>query len=48
MYGLVKVFLVFKKLKTYSCVNQLLTITPEIFSSFNDNCEVRGIFVDMK
>ena len=37
-----------KKLKTYSCVNQLLTITPDIFSSFNDNCEVRGIFANMK
>ena len=25
-----------------SCVNQLLTITHEIFSSFDDNYEVRG------
>ena len=25
-----------------SCVNQLLTITHEIFSSFDDNYEVKG------
>ena len=27
-----------------SCVNQLLAITHEIFSSFDDNYEVRGVF----
>ena len=30
-----------------SCVNQLLAITHEIFSSFDDNYEVRGVFPDI-
>ena len=30
-----------------SCVNQLLAITHEIFSSFHDNYEVRGVFLDI-
>ena len=30
-----------------SCVNQLLAITHEIFSSFDNNYEVRGIFLDI-
>ena len=30
-----------------SCVNQLLAITHEIFSSFDDNYEVRGVFLDI-
>ena len=30
-----------------SCVNQLLTITHEIFSSFDDNYEARGVFLDI-
>ena len=28
-------------------VNQLLAITHEIFSSFDDNCEVRRVFLDI-
>ena len=31
----------------YSCVNQLLAITDEIFSGFHDNYEVRGVFLDI-
>ena len=30
-----------------SCINQLLAITHEIFSSFDDNYEVRGVFLDI-
>ena len=30
-----------------SCVNQLLAITHEIFFSFDNNYEVRGIFLDI-
>ena len=30
----------------YSCINQLLFITHEIYKSFNDGYEVRGIFLD--
>ena len=30
-----------------SCVNQLLAITHEIFSSFDDNYAVRGVFLDI-
>ena len=30
----------------YSCINQLLCITHEIYKSFNDGYEVRGIFLD--
>ena len=30
-----------------SCINQLLAITHEIFSSFDGNYEVRGVFLDI-
>ena len=30
-----------------SCVNQLLATTHEIFSSFDNNSEVRGVFLDI-
>ena len=30
-----------------SCVNQLLAITHKIFSSFDNNYEVRGVFLDI-
>ena len=30
-----------------SCINQLLAITHEICSSFDDNYEVRGVFLDI-
>ena len=30
-----------------SCVNQLLAITHQIFSSFDYNCEVRGVLLDI-
>ena len=30
-----------------SCINQLLAITHEIFSSFDDNYQVRGVFLDI-
>ena len=30
-----------------SWVNKLLTITHQIFSSFDDNYEVKGIFLDI-
>ena len=30
-----------------SCINQLLAIIHEIFSGFNDNYEVKGVFLDM-
>ena len=30
-----------------SCINQLLSITHEIYKSFDDDWEVRGVFVDM-
>ena len=42
-----KVSLVFKILKTYSCLNQLLAITPEIISNFNGNYENRWVFLDI-
>ena len=29
------------------CVNQLIAITPEIYKSFDDGLEVRGVFVDI-
>ena len=29
-----------------SCVNQLLSITHEIYQSFDDNLEVRAVFLD--
>ena len=29
------------------CVNQLLVITHEIFSSFDDNYQVRGVLLDI-
>ena len=31
----------------YSCVNQLIAITHEIFKSFDDGHEVRGVFLDI-
>ena len=30
-----------------SCINQLLSITHEIYNSFDDGLEVRGIFLDI-
>ena len=30
-----------------SCINQLIYITHEIYKSFNDGCEVRGVFLDI-
>ena len=30
-----------------SCINQLLTITDEIYSSFDDRFEVRSVFLDI-
>ena len=42
-----KVSLVFKILKTYSCLNQLSAITPEIISNFNGNYENRWVFLDI-
>ena len=30
-----------------SCINQLLTITDEIYSSFDDRFEVRSVFLDL-
>ena len=30
-----------------SCINQLLSITHEIYKSFDDGYEVRGVFVDI-
>ena len=30
-----------------SCINQLLSITHEIYKSFDDGSEVRGIFLDI-
>ena len=30
-----------------SCINQLLSITHEIYSSFNDGFEVRSVFLDI-
>ena len=30
-----------------SCVNQLIAITHEIYKSFNDGLEVRGVFLDI-
>ena len=30
-----------------SCINQLLSITQEIYQSFNDNLEVRAVFLDI-
>ena len=29
-----------------SCINQLLAITHEIYKSFDENVEVRGVFLD--
>ena len=31
----------------YSCINQLLAITQEIYKSFDDGFEVRGVFLDI-
>ena len=30
-----------------SCVNQLIAITHEIYKSFDDGLEVRGVFLDI-
>ena len=30
-----------------SCTNQLLAITHEIYKSFDNGCEVRGVFLDI-
>ena len=30
-----------------SCINQLLSITHEIYQSFDDNLEVRAVFLDI-
>ena len=30
-----------------SCINQLLSITHEIYKSFDDMWEVRGVFLDI-
>ena len=30
-----------------SCINQLLPITQDIFTSFDNGLEVRGVFLDM-
>ena len=30
-----------------SCINQLLSITHEIYKSFDDSLDVRGVFVDI-
>ena len=30
-----------------SCINQLISITHEIYKSFDDGYEVRGVFFDM-
>ena len=30
-----------------SCVNQLLAITQEIYKSFDEGLEVRGVFLDI-
>ena len=30
-----------------SCVNRLLSITCNIYKSFDDGCEVRGVFLDI-
>ena len=30
-----------------SCTNQLLAITHEIYKSFNDGFEVRGVFLEI-
>ena len=31
-----------------SCINQLLSITHNIYKSFDDGCyEIRGVFLDM-
>ena len=31
-----------------SCINQLLSITHEIYQSFDDDLEVRGMFLDIR
>ena len=31
----------------YSCISQLLSITHEIYSSFDEGLEVRSIFLDI-
>ena len=43
--------LIFQKLSGVrageSCVNQFLSITHDVFTSFDDGLEVRGLFVDI-
>ena len=29
------------------CINQLISITYEIYKAFDDSCEVRGVFLDI-
>ena len=31
----------------YSCINQLLSITHEIYKSFDESYETRGVFLDI-
>ena len=31
-----------------SCINQLLSVTHEIYKSFDTGWEVRGVFLDVK
>ena len=31
-----------------SCINQLLSITFEVYKSFDDGWEVKGVFLDIK
>ena len=35
------------KCSGYSCINQLLSITHEIYESFDEGLEVRNVFVDI-
>ena len=30
-----------------SCINQLISITHKIYKSFDDGCEVQGVFLDI-
>ena len=39
--------LIFKQALATSCINHLLSITHEIYSSVDDGFEVRGIFLDI-
>ena len=35
------------KCSGYSCINQLLSITHEIYESFDEGLEVRNVFLDI-